>query len=669
MRRFRIPAQVFAAMFIVLLVSEGWAKESVAIFGPRYKEVDPDFATKIFAAFEEHVIRSGRFRVMNAAEAMDKWKNTDTEFDAKCRNPICLVVIAQKLGVEKLLLPYIKIEKNQLYFGCRSFEETSGKISLEKVTSLHKSDWQGELNNFVAKFIAKIPGIGRIKLIKKNKVVLDTESSQGVNEGRKFKVFRFKDVLAGKRYLFKGETKVGEIKVIATEGNTLTAKIINESRDFKIGDVVLIEGAGKTEKTVPRKSPPPKIPVAKTQKKQKVVKIKVKSSSKTPNKDQKNLKVFDAQSGRELNAKEAEDQLGIEIASTAQAKLPLPQTTSKQSNKKLAMAKPVKPKKAIKPPKVKESGKKATVSHAERDTEPKQQRSKTTLEVRTVPPAASMILNGRPMGTAGQEIEVDPGKYKLEVGQQGYLSKTKVVEVPEGKKISIVVKLERKGKNPPGMVFVPAGEFIMGSSVAEADEKPQHKVFVSGFYIDRYEVTNAEYRKFIEATGRFAPDYLDDPDLGKPDHPVVAVSFDDAKAYAEWVGKRLPTEAEWEKAARGIGGRVYPWGDKYGNKKVNKRGADDGFAYTAPVDKLQGGVSSYGALNMAGNAWEWCADFYQENYYTVAGKKNPKGPSNGSLRVIRGGSWDSDADSLRTSNRSAAAPETRRYDLGFRCVK
>jgi iron(II)-dependent oxidoreductase len=648
MRRYRIFAQIFAAMFIVLLVSKGWAKESIAIFGPRYKQIDPVLAGEIFAAFEEQVIRSGRFRVMTVAEAMDKWKNTDTEFDAKCRNPICLVVIAQKLGVEKLLMPYIKIEEDQLLFGCRSFEETSGKISLERVTSLQEPKWQGELNDFVEKFMAKIPGIGRIKLIEEKKVVLDIESLLGVNEGKKLKVFRFKDVLGGKRYLFKGETKVGEIKVIAAEGNTLTAKIINVSRDFKIGDVVLIEGV-KIGKTVPQKSPSPKIPVAKVQQKKQGVRKK--------------------KSGREVSAREAEDRFGIKIASTAQEKLPLPQTISKLGKKKLVMAKPVKPKKVVKPPKVVKPVKKKTVSRPKRVVKPKKEQRKTILEVRSVPPAAALMMNGKRMGITGRAIEVDPGKYKLEVRQQGYLSKTKVVEVPKGKKISILVELKRKGKNPLGMVFVPAGEFIMGSSGTEADEKPRQKVFVNGFYIDRHEVTNAEYRKFVEATGRFAPDFLDDSDLGKPDNPVVAVSFDDAVAYAKWVGKRLPTEAEWEKAARGIDGRVYPWGDKFNSKKANKQGADEGFGYTAPVDKFQEGISPYGALNMSGNAWEWCADFYQENYYTTTGRKNPKGPKNGFSRVIRGGSWDSDIDSLRTSNRSAAAPETRRYDLGFRCVK
>jgi iron(II)-dependent oxidoreductase len=209
----------------------------------------------------------------------------------------------------------------------------------------------------------------------------------------------------------------------------------------------------------------------------------------------------------------------------------------------------------------------------------------------------------------------------------------------------------------------------MGSSDRDMDERPRRGVFLDAFFIDRYEVTNRDYRKFVEATGRFTPDFIDDPDLGKPDRPVVGVGFSDAAAYAEWVGKRLPTEAEWEKAARGDDGRIYPWGNEFEGGKANNIGDGDGYSYTAPVDGFQAGRSPYGAVNMSGNVWEWCADFYQDNYYAAAPAKNPKGPQNGVLRVIRGGSWDKDQKQLITTNRSAADPETRRYDLGFRCAR
>jgi formylglycine-generating enzyme required for sulfatase activity len=774
MKRFRISTLIIFTLFF--LVSKGWAKESLAIFGPRYKGVNSDFAEEIFTAFEEEIVRSGRFQVMQTGESMEIWNNADTELDAKCRNPICLVVIAQTLKVEKLLLPYIRVEDDQVMFGYRYFEEVSGKYSPESFISLPDQGWRLELNAFAEKIVAEIPRVGKIKSVKKNKVNLDIGYSQGVAVGSKFKVYRFKDVLAGKRYLFKGETTVGEIKVYKAESNASSAEISNASRKFKPGDVILVEGGllKKAEKKVlvakkltPSKTavvrvPPKQEKVEKktveekkeeVKKKKEEVKKKIEEVKKKIKEEKKKiasfsqklqkqasqtLRIYEVASGRLVAAKEAEERFGIKAVSTDK-KESAPQTVaSKPVQKKIVKAE--KPQKVVKPKKaVKTEKKKLTIARplkipsareekitgilniktrpkgaqvfldkkkagvtplmiselgrgkhtvrlrlegheiCKREVEIKNSKPldlnisliphKTLLEVSSIPPSVSLILNGKSKGKTGKMIKVKPGTHKLEVRHEGYLSQTKVVKVPKGKKFSVFVELERKENGPSGMVFVPAGQFIMGSSGLEPDEGPQRKVFVDAFYIDRHEVTNAEYRKFIKATKRFASDFLDDSDLGKPDLPVVGVSYEDAAAYAKWAGNRLPTEAEWEKAARGIDGRIYPWGNEFNAKKANKIGEEDGYPYTAPVNSFKAGVSPYGAKNMSGNVWEWCADFYQRDYYADAPSKNPKGPKSELFRVIRGGSWDYDFNSLRISNRSAADPETRRYDLGFRCAK
>jgi formylglycine-generating enzyme required for sulfatase activity len=210
--------------------------------------------------------------------------------------------------------------------------------------------------------------------------------------------------------------------------------------------------------------------------------------------------------------------------------------------------------------------------------------------------------------------------------------------------------------NPPetSMVLIPAGEFQMGSNDGHDYEKPVHTVYLNAFYIDKYEVTNAQYKKFVKATGHKGPEgysYVNgnwqngfkpwtDPNFNGDDQPVGCVSWKDAKAYAKWARKRLPTEAEWEKAARGgLVGKKYSWGNTLTHDAANYggTGGKDKWEYTSPVGSFS--PNGYGLYDMAGNVWEWCADRYDSNYYANSPKSNPKGPIWGSYRVYRGGGW------------------------------
>ncbi|MFB0535945.1 MAG: formylglycine-generating enzyme family protein [Anaerolineae bacterium] len=238
---------------------------------------------------------------------------------------------------------------------------------------------------------------------------------------------------------------------------------------------------------------------------------------------------------------------------------------------------------------------------------------------------------------------------------------------------------------PPGMVLVPAGEFIMGSSDSDPDaaddEKPQHTVYLDAFYIDKYEVTNAQYRACVEAGTCAAPaDTTDYDHADYAQHPVVYVSWNDADTYCRWAGKRLPTEAEWEKAARGMDGWIYPWGNAFDGGKLNfcdanctydwkDASANDGYAATAPVGRFPAGASPYGALDMAGNVWEWVADWYDSGYYSQSPGRNPPGPDSGEDRVLRGTSWLNNQWGARCTARYRDLPRLRSIVVGFRCVR
>ncbi len=226
---------------------------------------------------------------------------------------------------------------------------------------------------------------------------------------------------------------------------------------------------------------------------------------------------------------------------------------------------------------------------------------------------------------------------------------------------------------PEGMVFVPAGEFIMGSPEGEGDddEHPQRTVYLDAFYIGKYEVTNAEYKECVDAGACDPPSmnssYTRDPYYGNPEYdnyPVIYVSWYDAQAYCDWKGVRLPTEAEWEKAARGTDGQEYPWGNEAPDE--TKLNHELTVGNTTEVGSYPDGASPYGAMDMAGNVYEWVADWYDPDYYREAPNRNPQGPDSGNSRVLRGGSWFNDQGFARCAYRSGFYPVYRGSYGGFR---
>lgn len=225
------------------------------------------------------------------------------------------------------------------------------------------------------------------------------------------------------------------------------------------------------------------------------------------------------------------------------------------------------------------------------------------------------------------------------------------------------------------MVMIPEGVFAMGANGTDAleDERPQHQVWVDRFEIDRYEVTTGHYAEFLALTKRSVPWQWEGVDLSQHrDHPVIGVSWFDADAYCRRQGKRLPTEAEWEKAARGIDGRLYPWGNQVPNDALANFGLGARFSYSqvlTPVQRYEAGVSPYGLYQMAGNVGEWVADWYGANYYESSPTRNPTGPDSGSFRVLRGGSWSDLPKYLLTYGRFKLPPDTRNSYTGFRCAR
>ncbi len=316
--------------------------------------------------------------------------------------------------------------------------------------------------------------------------------------------------------------------------------------------------------------------------------------------------------------------------------------------------------------------------------------------------------------------QIDPTKGKL-LMEERKTPKEKVEEMP--KDVSVVKSKDIKvEKNKKGfweahcrdgivMIYIPAGEFTMGSNDGGVDEKPPHKVYLDGYWMRKTEVTNAQYVKFLNDFGidhengcqgkQCIGTYEENKDshisgskgnyhveAGYEKHPIIRVSWYGAVEYCKWLSKKvglkfkLPTEAQWEKAARGTDGRKYPWGNSsLSGEKANfadkqiwlkkkyrwaNKDIDDGYAYTAPVGFYAGGASPYGLLNMAGNVWEWCSDWYKKDYYKSAAQKKPSGPNRGTKKVFRGGSWVNYDRVLRCFERNSNSPSGEFGDVGFR---
>ncbi len=223
------------------------------------------------------------------------------------------------------------------------------------------------------------------------------------------------------------------------------------------------------------------------------------------------------------------------------------------------------------------------------------------------------------------------------------------------------------------MITIPAGPFIRGTDQGGFDERPPREIYLDAFQIDQYEVTNYQYGLFVAATGhrKAGPPSRYAKNVGKmrgPNQPVVYVSWDDAQAYCQWKGKRLPTEAEWEKAMRGADGRLWPWGNVERPDAANWARVNDGFEATAPVGTFKLDASPYGVMDGAGNIMEWVEDWYAENYYQESPASNPPSPEHGVYRVLRGGGYTTSGGDFRITSRSKMVPDFRDETIGFRCA-
>ena len=258
----------------------------------------------------------------------------------------------------------------------------------------------------------------------------------------------------------------------------------------------------------------------------------------------------------------------------------------------------------------------------------------------STPPGARISVDGRELLTteAGRfKIEkVVAGQHRVRATKEGYEPWEQVVEVTPNQEVKIVAELKSKapiqpvvgahltllGQDGAPMVLVPAGEFVMGSENGESYEKPVRRVILDAYYIDAYEVTNALYGKFLQVTRHREPILWNDAKFNGPNQPVVGVSCDDAEAYCRWAGRRLPTEAEWEKAARGTDGRIYPWGNQWDRTRANTFIGGPG--RPTPVGSYEADKSPYGAYDMAGNVQEWVADWYEKMTTGLAPAATPK---------------------------------------------
>jgi formylglycine-generating enzyme required for sulfatase activity len=305
---------------------------------------------------------------------------------------------------------------------------------------------------------------------------------------------------------------------------------------------------------------------------------------------------------------------------------------------------------------------------------------------------AAVYVDGQKVGQAPGTFTVFACSKSLEVKLEGYATHSAALSLGEQKTSSFKVLLKKNDLKAPdapkntavssndGMVKVPAGKFTRGSNSGDVDEKPMSEIYLNEYWIDIYEVTVDQYRACVDVGKCSKPDSgCNDGDYGNWDtsgrgkHPVNCVSWTQADQYCRWSGKRLPTEAEWEKAARGTDGRTYPWGEQEPTCEytiMNDNALGCGKRLTWPVGSKPKGISPYGVHDMSGNVWEWVADWYDKDEYKNKIFENPMGPMHGLTKVRRGGGFSvGDVSWLRSSVRSGDKPSVVEDFLGFRCAK
>ncbi|MBM4442986.1 MAG: formylglycine-generating enzyme family protein [Candidatus Rokubacteria bacterium] len=341
-----------------------------------------------------------------------------------------------------------------------------------------------------------------------------------------------------------------------------------------------------------------------------------------------------------------------------------------------------------------------------------------SLAFRTALDGVEILLGDHRLGEAraGRLLiaeNVAAGAQRITARKDGYKAWEREIQVVPNERAEVVIDLEAlaaanviRGDDGAEVLLVPAGEFVMGSTPRESEafvdackawgdrEVPKHRVSLDAFHIDRHEVTNALFECFVRATNhrttaeregtgwvyalkgstwewqKIRGATWQQPNgpgsQARANDPVVQVSWHDAAAYCRWAGRRLPTEAEWEKAARGTDERRFPWGETWEAAKAN---GDMAMRAFLPVGSYADGASPYGALDMAGNVAEWVADWFGAAYYQQSPAKNPTGPKSGDRRVLRGGSWDDYPVYLRTTFRNESPADYRVNVVGFRCAR